>query len=170
MRGRFLSPGARDSIAAHGRRAYPEEACGFLVGKEVGGIDTRGIDRAIATENAAGVDRRRRFVIPAEELRTAEARLVGTGETVLGFYHSHPDGPGRPSALDEAAAWPGYTYVVIGVRAGRADEPGAFELDAITGRLDPAPLDGPAGIGVASGTSAPHSERVYGPRPNEGTA
>jgi proteasome lid subunit RPN8/RPN11 len=36
------------------------------------------------------------------------------GEDVVGFYHSHPSGPPRPSQTDTArATWEGYSYVIV---------------------------------------------------------
>ncbi len=34
---------------------------------------------------------------------------------VLGFYHSHPDHPARPSEYDRAHAWPFYSYVIVAI-------------------------------------------------------
>ena len=71
----------------------------------------------------------RRFIIRPEELRRFEKALEGTGEAVVGFYHSHPDHPAVPSLFDQDNAWPWYTYLVISVDHGHADEVGTFELD-----------------------------------------
>ena len=39
-----------------------------------------------------------------------------------GVWHTHPDHPPRPSSTDLAAAWEGYTYVILSVgREGVAD-------------------------------------------------
>jgi proteasome lid subunit RPN8/RPN11 len=34
---------------------------------------------------------------------------------VLGFYHSHPDHPARPSEYDREHAWPFYSYVIVSI-------------------------------------------------------
>jgi proteasome lid subunit RPN8/RPN11 len=40
--------------------------------------------------------------------------IEAANEEVVGFYHSHPAGPPRPSATDRArATWPGYVYVIV---------------------------------------------------------
>lgn len=39
-------------------------------------------------------------------------RVMRQGE-VVGIYHSHPDGPARPSAVDTATALPGFWYVIV---------------------------------------------------------
>ena len=63
---------------------------------------------------------RNRFLIdPLEQLRVeknARARQLD----VLGFYHSHPDHPARPSLYDQEHAWPWYSYVILAVEQGTA--------------------------------------------------
>jgi proteasome lid subunit RPN8/RPN11 len=51
------------------------------------------------------------------------------GLEVVGFYHSHPDHPARPSATDLAEAhWFGCSYVITRVERGRADGTRSFLL------------------------------------------
>ena len=38
---------------------------------------------------------------------------------LLGFYHSHPDHPAKPSQFDLDHAWPSFSYVIVSVMAGR---------------------------------------------------
>ena len=65
---------------------------------------------------------RNRFLIdPREQLRVekdARARQLD----VLGYYHSHPDHPARPSQYDQEHAWPWYSYVILCVRQGVAED------------------------------------------------
>lgn len=123
-----LAPGLLEEISRHGEETYPDECCGFLVG----GVDEeeRRIRRVARAPNEFEGERRRRFVIRAEELRKIEEELDGTSDSVLGFYHSHPDHPARPSTFDRDHAWPWYVYLVQSVAQGRAGEIGAFELEA----------------------------------------
>lgn len=128
-------------IRRHAEATYPEECCGFLVGPNGGsptGSDRR-ILRTIVAENRTDGERRRRFEIQPEELRRVERLLDGTGEAVLGFYHSHPDHPAVPSQFDQDHAWPWYTYIVLAVTRGQAADFGAFELDAAERRFAPVP-------------------------------
>ncbi|MGI0128546.1 MAG: Mov34/MPN/PAD-1 family protein, partial [Thermoplasmata archaeon] len=76
-----------------------------------------------------GGGRRRRFEIRPEELRAMDERLDGGPDSVVGFYHSHPDHPARPSEFDRDHAWPWYLYLVQSVERGRAGAVGVFELD-----------------------------------------
>jgi len=40
------------------------------------------------------------------------------GLEVLGYYHSHPDHPARPSEYDREHAWPWYSYLIVAVEKG----------------------------------------------------
>ena len=40
---------------------------------------------------------------------------------IIGFYHSHPDAPARPSQYDLEHAWPWYSYVIVAIKSGEAD-------------------------------------------------
>ncbi len=42
-------------------------------------------------------------------------RSCRDGELVLGFYHSHPDHPARPSETDRLHGWPFYSYVIVAI-------------------------------------------------------
>jgi proteasome lid subunit RPN8/RPN11 len=59
-----------------------------------------------------------RFLIdPLDQLRVdKDARARGLD--VVGYYHSHPDHPARPSAYDREHAWPWYSYVILSVERG----------------------------------------------------
>ena len=137
-------------IQQHARETYPDECCGFLVASE-GGDDApeREIDRVERAANNAHRSRERRFVIGAEELRGAEERARASGATVVGFYHSHPDHPARPSQFDQEHAWPWYTYLVIAVTSAGPGPLGAFELSADEATFHPVPLKMPATARVA---------------------
>ena len=118
-------------MARHAHSEYPNECCGFLIAT-TDPSDPREPRRVVAVEPASNEfdgERRRRFLLSPDELRAAERRLEGTNRSVVGFYHSHPDHPGRPSEFDRQHAWPWYTYVVLGVQAGELRESRAFELD-----------------------------------------
>ena len=61
---------------------------------------------------------RNRFLIdPLDQLRV-EKDARARGLEVLGYYHSHPDHPARPSIYDHEHAWPWYSYVIISVERG----------------------------------------------------
>ena len=65
--------------------------------------------------NAREENRTRRFLITPEEYARAEAAAGAQGLGVMGFYHSHPDHPARPSQFDLEHAWPWCSYVIVAV-------------------------------------------------------
>ena len=103
---------ARDAMLAHARKDAPRECCGLLAGRG------RRIDLAIPLRN---VDRRPRVrfrIDPAEHIGVRRAlRALSPALDIVGVYHSHPKGPGVPSAADiEASNYPDWFFVVIDSR------------------------------------------------------
>ncbi|OGS51315.1 MAG: hypothetical protein A3K65_02865 [Euryarchaeota archaeon RBG_16_68_12] len=117
---------AVDVIRAHGRAAYPEEGCGFLIGKE--GTPRR-VEESRPARNVAKESRTTRYdVDPADTFRLTK-ELRGTGREIVGFFHSHPDHPARPSEFDRSRAWTWYTYVIVSVEGGKAVDLRAWVLE-----------------------------------------
>jgi cysteine synthase B len=108
-----VSREATTAIREHAAATYPEECCGVLFGPSAGDVA-----EVMAFTNVTTGERARRFLIGADEYRRAEAHAAGTGQHLLGFYHSHPDHPAEPSAFDLEHAWPNLSYVIVSVRGG----------------------------------------------------
>jgi len=89
-------------IADAAEAAYPGECCGLLVGR----LRPNGTVEAVRAHPSANLGRQRdRFEIDPR-LWVDLARALGRGPMkVVGLYHSHPDGPAQPSAVDLEAAW-----------------------------------------------------------------
>jgi proteasome lid subunit RPN8/RPN11 len=51
-----------------------------------------------------------------------QGRAAALGGELLGFYHSHPDHPARPSQYDLDHAWPTFAYIIVSVASGSARE------------------------------------------------
>jgi len=51
------------------------------------------------------------------------------GLEVIGWYHSHPDHPARPSDFDREHAWPWYSYVIVSVMSGRPADMTSWRLN-----------------------------------------
>lgn len=100
------------AIRAHGRETFPHECCGAMLGKD--GV----VLEAFALANTTEEGPRRRFLIRPDDYRAAETRAREAGLELLGFYHSHPDHPARPSQYDLDHAWPSFSYVIVSVMAG----------------------------------------------------
>ena len=115
-----------ERIRAHLERAYPDEGCGVLLGRDAnGGREVVGI---VALENRREESRHNRYLIAPEQLLAAERAARGAGLDVIGFFHSHPDHPPRPSAFDLAHAWPYYSYLIVGVERGQARDARSWRL------------------------------------------
>jgi proteasome lid subunit RPN8/RPN11 len=136
-RGLRLPRAHADAIRAHGRETYPHECCGFLLGAAGGGAVTE-----IARASNARVDSpSNRYLIPPEEFVRVQRDADRRGLEIVGFYHSHPDHPARPSAFDRDHAWPGYAYLIAEVFGGEARALNGFRLDAVDGSFDQIPLE-----------------------------
>ena len=80
---------------------------------------------------------RNRFLIdPLDQLRV-EKDARARGLEVLGYYHSHPDHPARPSKYDREHAWPWYSYVIISVERGIAKDLTCWVLAEDRGMFHP---------------------------------
>jgi proteasome lid subunit RPN8/RPN11 len=114
-----LGPGIADAIRAHGVETYPNECCGALYGPAPAGD---GADRTVSATfplpNTTEEGPRRRFLVRPQDYREAERRATVLGLELLGFYHSHPDHPARPSQYDLDHAWPSFSYIIVSVLAG----------------------------------------------------
>lgn len=111
-----LDAGVGDSIRQHGVETYPNECCGALYGRE--GV----VSQTFALPNTTEEGPRRRFLVRPQDYREAEARATALGAELLGFYHSHPDHPARPSQYDLDHAWPTFAYPIVAVASGRAGD------------------------------------------------
>ena len=107
-----LGPSVGAAIRRHGEDTFPHECCGALVG-----VDGRA-SAVVALPNTTEEGPRRRFLVRPSDYRLAEQRARGLGGELLGFYHSHPDHPARPSQFDLDHAWPTFAYVIVAVAAG----------------------------------------------------
>jgi proteasome lid subunit RPN8/RPN11 len=107
-----LAPAVNESIRQHGAQAYPHECCGALIGRD------GKVAEAFALPNTTEEGPRRRFLVRPSDYRDAERRASALGAELLGFYHSHPDHPARPSQYDLDHAWPFFSYVIVSVQSG----------------------------------------------------
>jgi proteasome lid subunit RPN8/RPN11 len=96
-------------IRRHGEETYPHECCGALVGSG------NRVTAAVALPNTTEEGPRRRFLVRPSDYRTAEQTASEIGGDLLGFYHSHPDHPARPSQFDLDHAWPTFAYIIVAV-------------------------------------------------------
>ncbi|MCW4461080.1 M67 family metallopeptidase [Sphingomonas sp. BT-65] len=112
--------------------AAPHEACGLLFGGE--GV----VSGWSLTENVAADPYRHFEIDPAALIAALRAEREG-GARVAGYWHSHPSGDARPSAIDAASAAPdGRLWLILA--GGEAAIWRAVAAGAVHGRFDPVEL------------------------------
>ena len=135
MDGIKLPPAVDAAIRAHGRETFPHECCGALLGRD-GVVQEAHALLANTTEEGP----RRRFLVRPDDYRGAEQRARDTGLELLGFYHSHPDHPARPSQYDLDHAWPSFSYVIVSIMAGEDKLLTSWRLKADRSAFDEEPV------------------------------
>jgi proteasome lid subunit RPN8/RPN11 len=134
-----LTAESSDTIHAHLIGVYPEEGCGVLLGIDRG--PGRTIDRVVPLDNRRDDSRHNRYLIAPEQLLAVEREGRAGGLDVVGFYHSHPDHPARPSAFDLEHAWPYYSYLIVSVEQGRVADARSWRLADDRSGFEPEPLE-----------------------------
>ncbi len=129
-----LGTGVDAAIRQHGVEAYPHECCGALIGSD--GVVTA----SFALPNTTEEGPRRRFMVSPLDYREAERQASIAGGELLGFYHSHPDHPARPSQYDLDHAWPFFSYIIVAVRAGVPEDMTSWRLREDRSAFDPEEL------------------------------
>jgi proteasome lid subunit RPN8/RPN11 len=121
----------RQAIARQCEAAYPKECHGLLLGHRNGTskqvVDLVFMDEA-ADVGAESESQGYRYYIPSREMREGEEIARAKELEIIGSFHSHIDQPARPSIYDRDRAESAFTYVIVGVRQGRAHELAAWKL------------------------------------------
>jgi proteasome lid subunit RPN8/RPN11 len=153
-----LSSDQVESIRDHGGAEFPRECCGALLGDVDGDVKVvrevrplpNTFEPSAEFERSAGdpskasdapVGRERRYMVSPEAMFQLMRYERQSGRKVLGFYHSHPDHPARPSEYDRAWAMPWYSYLIVSVLSGRPDELTAWLLSDDGTKFEPESLD-----------------------------
>ncbi len=135
----WISGRLAERIRAHGAETYPNECCGALLGRDatiVGVADSekeahtppREVLALFPLVNRRDDSPRNRFSVTAEDVVAAEKVAREQGLDVVGWYHSHPDHPARPSEYDRDHAWPWYSYVIVSVHNGAPQDVTSWRL------------------------------------------
>ena len=136
-----MSRDLAEGIRRHGAETFPYECCGALLGR-----DSASNEKVSAPdESLVGTPRevlglfplvnrrddspRNRFAVTADDVRDAEKAAREHGLEVIGWYHSHPDHPARPSDFDREHAWPWYSYVIVSVMNGEPADMTSWRLN-----------------------------------------
>ena len=127
-----ISTGIAERIRKHGAETYPHECCGALLGHDPD-IDgerrrPREILDCLALLNRRDDSPNNRFSIAPLDVIEADRVAQAQGMELIGWYHSHPDHPAKPSEYDRSHAWPWFSYIIISVRAGVPEEMTSWRL------------------------------------------
>ena len=122
-----ISKADYDLIRWEAERSYPHECCGILLGTALAG--ERVVTLTLTCENARTDSLANRYSIHPEQLIAGLKLARSRGETIVGFYHSHPDHPAQYSSTDlDEAHWFDCSYLIVSVEHGRATAGNAFVL------------------------------------------
>jgi proteasome lid subunit RPN8/RPN11 len=123
------------AIKSHGERTYPEECGGLLLGVVEGGA--LAVREVLPLDNIRKDSRHNRVELDPLDYARAEREAAKRGLGVWGYYHSHPDHPAVPSGFDlEHAPFTEWSYLVVSVRAGKAEDLRAWSLRADRSQFD----------------------------------
>lgn len=102
-----ISRTQRQVLLCWANEAHPDECCGLLLGR--GSV----VEQVVLTANTAS-DKSREFEIDPLALITAEKAARTGGPSILGYFHSHPNGLAEPSPRDaRMAALDGRRWLII---------------------------------------------------------
>ncbi len=131
-----------DAMLDHTRAGHSFEVCGVFLGRP--GPPAR-VAEAVPVANRETETPRVRYQIAPEDLLHIQRAARAKGLEILGFYHSHPDHPARPSETDRSVAAEGLSdgvyHVVVGVEKGVRAAPTAWVFRDATQSFEEEPFD-----------------------------
>ena len=113
-------------IQAHGMQSYPHECCGAILGRDANG--SREVMALLPLANRRDDSPRNRFEVTPDDVQLAEKTARERKIELIGWYHSHPDAPAKPSEFDREHAWPWYSYIIVSIRTGQPREMNSWRL------------------------------------------
>src|SRR6202007_1036672 len=109
-----------------GVETYPHECCGALLGSD--GEGSREVVDLLRLVNRGGGSPAQRFWVSPRGVWLAEKTAREKHLELIGWYHSHPDAPARPSEFDREHAWPWYSYIIVSVQKGEPRDTTSWRL------------------------------------------
>lgn len=140
-----LAASAHEAVRRLGEAAYPHEGCGVLIGGRDGAAVV--VQEATSGRNLWTDRLRDRYDLDPADIQAADRIARSRGLDVVGFWHSHPDHPARPSQFNSDRAWVDCVYLIVNTVTGGSGELNAFRLED----------EGQALLPVALGLDAPAS-------------
>jgi [CysO sulfur-carrier protein]-S-L-cysteine hydrolase len=125
-----LAPGILEEVFQHAKAAFPNEACGLLVGRDMA-------DRFIPVKNISPSVQE--YEMDPAELIAALRGVRESGERLIAIFHSHPHGPAAPSKTDvDRAYYPEAAHLIISL--AELEHPRAEAFRIIDGEALPVEL------------------------------
>jgi proteasome lid subunit RPN8/RPN11 len=128
-----------ERIHAHGVETYPHECCGAILGRDAE-ASREALD-LLPLANRRDDSPRNRFEVTPEDVRLAEKTASEKKIELIGWYHSHPDAPARPSEFDREHAWPWYSYIIVSVQKGEPRDTTSWRLQDDRAAYDPEAIE-----------------------------
>jgi proteasome lid subunit RPN8/RPN11 len=126
-------------IEAHGMETYPHECCGALLGRDDG--SSREVIGLLPLANRRNDSPRNRFEVTPQDVLLAEKTAREQKVDLIGWYHSHPDAPARPSEFDREHAWPWYSYIIVSIQNGSPKDMTSWRLHDDRAAYDPEAIE-----------------------------
>lgn len=109
-----------DSLFVQGRSEAPNEACGYLAGKD--GLVKKHYEMRNVDQSPT------HFTLDPEEQFKVIREARDEGLKILAVYHTHPESAARPSKEDIRLAFdPDISYVILSLLPGERDM-GSFKI------------------------------------------
>ena len=140
-----ISPRHLQTIERHAMASYPEECCGVLIGRALD--DSTVVERLLSVGNERQDSRHNRYLISPETVLAAQKEARALGLDIVGYYHSHPDHPARPSDFDREHAWPWVSYLIVSLEGRRVADTRSWRLNDDRASFDEEVID-QAALGV----------------------
>jgi len=122
-----ISKADYDLIRWEAARSYPNEGCGIILGNMVD--DHRLVSLTLTCENARSDSPANRYSIKPEQVVAAFKLARNRAESIIGFYHSHPDHSPFYSTTDLVEAhWFDCSYVITSVEKGHVRATNSYVL------------------------------------------
>src|SRR5512141_2271476 len=129
-----------DAIARHVEGTYPNEGGGLLIG-HVDADGAKVVDEITVFENQREIEEQyHRILITDRMVKEAEEYADNKGALLIGFFHSHPDHPARPSEFDREHALPWWSYLIVSVQQGQPAEVFSWQLRDDRSQFDEEPV------------------------------
>jgi len=134
-----ISPRHLQTVGRHATMSYPDECCGVLIGRAL--EEATVVERVLSVGNERQDSRHNRYLISPETVLAAQKEARALGLDVVGYYHSHPDHPARPSDFDREHAWPWVSYLIVSLQGRKVVDIRSWRLSEDRERFDEEGID-----------------------------